>query len=259
MVARRDIGQRQRRVRAVGRPGAAGQLQRLLRDRPTLRPQPGQHIRRQLADTDKPFHPRHRAYLHQLQARRQAFEPRQGAHQKQLVIRIGLAPQHARSVAQLSQLSVFVISAPTHVGQRQVEGLADELAALLTIGGCRQVLHRAHAQGVGHHLKTPAEPGKVQGVFDIVTAAPVAGIGFVTGSKVRMPHGKIDGVDMRFELGPTAEAQLPGDQPLRAGQRRRRMLELGQLRGCGTGLELTQKLFGAFFLLLEVEPAVVRR
>lgn len=81
----------------------------------------------------------------------------------------------------------------------------------------------------------------------LVTA--VGGAGFIAGSKVRVAGGEVDGVDMRLELGPTAETQLPGDLPLGLGQ--------GGVRV--EGFQTWQQFLGALALLLKVEAAVGSR
>ena len=46
----------------------------------------------------------------------------------------------------------------------------------------------------------------------------MSGAGFIAGIETRVAGGKVEGVDVGLELGPTGEAQLFGYLPLSLGQ-----------------------------------------
>lgn len=180
-------------------------------------------------------------------AYRGLLKTRKCTHQEQLVIGIRFAPQHAViGVGQGFELVIFIGDAPRYLCFVQGEGLADKCAAHCTECGAGHIANRAHAQGVGEHLKTSLEPRDLQAVGNVIAAAPMGGARFIAGGEVGVVRGEVDGIDMGLEPGPTAETQLLGDRPLCLGQGCVRVL----------GFQVWQQFLGALALLLKVEAAI---
>jgi hypothetical protein len=121
---------------------------------------------------------------------------------------------------------------------------------------------KAHAQRVREHVEGAAEAGQLQGVGDVVAAAPVPGAGLVVGHEARMRRGEVDRVDMGLEPGPAREAELARDQPLGVGQpwcRSAPAREKGRWRGGAAIGEPLEQFLGALALLLEVDVAAAGR
>ena len=219
----------------------------LVTDQSALRPEPGEHVRRQLADADKALDAGNAVHLDQLQFARCLFKTGQGADQEQLVIGICLTPQHAVfGAGQGFEVVVFIVDTARCIRLIDGKGLADKGTAHRTKCRAGQITHRTHAQRVAEHVEPALEPRHLQAMGDVIAAAPVGGARFIAGCKVGMAGGEVNGVDMGLELGPTAETQLFGHLPLGLGQCGSRVL----------AFQVPQQFLGALALLLKVETAI---
>ena len=220
------------RVVAIGRPRLPRQLAHRLVDRPTLGPQPRQYLRRQLADTDKALYAGYVVDFDQLQPGGRMVKTCQGTDQKQLVIAIGFAPQHAViGAAQFLEMGVFIVQAARGICHVQGKRLADETRPRRPVGLGGQGLDRAHAQRIAEHPEAPLEPGHAKAVGNIIAATPMGGARFITGLEAWVAGGEVHRIHMGLEFWPTAETQLSGNQPLSIGQGRRRVGNLRQFIG----------------------------
>nr|WP_286614231.1 hypothetical protein [Variovorax sp. J22R115] len=205
------------------------------------------------------------ADLYQLQQFRWRGHPRQDGNEKQLVVRIRIAPKYGmRGLRNPGEVSVLAPHALPRVVDGHVEGTADEIAAKLEEFEIGYVRCGSHAQGIRKHVEFASEAGHAQAVSNVVAAAPMLSAGFAVCSELRMSSGEINSVGMRFELGPTREPELASDEPLRVRQSgrggvERMSLEQGLLGHRRTVSQPSEELLGSLALVLEVDMAVVGR
>src|SRR3990167_7710633 len=119
---------------------------------------------------------------------------------------------------QCFQLGVFPVNAQVYISRGQGKSLADKSAAQAAEFGAGKIAYGAHAQWVAEHLEAALEPSHLQAVGNVIATAPMVSTCLVAGLETVVARSKVQGIDMRLELGPTGKTQLPGDLPLGLGQ-----------------------------------------
>ncbi|MNZ20760.1 hypothetical protein D3C78_378190 [compost metagenome] len=155
-------------------------------------------------------------------------------------------------------MTVLIKHLALHLLAVKSVGLADVVDTHRLILLARQVAYRAHAQGIGEHVKRAGKTGQAQAVLDVIATAPMLGAGFIVGDELRVACGKVDGVDMRLEFGPAGKPQIAGNQPLGIGQTwgEGRGLQLRQLFRRRTRAQALEQFLGALALLFKVDAAI---